>query len=424
MITKIGLYRDPRKKKTWVVRWFGESNSATDKKKRYSRSFKIKRDAEAFMAEQAAAFQKGRQRDKLEDITLESFCDDWLATKSPEIRHGSKKLYRASISRLLNYFGPDKLLLKVTPIDAARFIAELKPVRTDLKDQELSNWTRHRELRNCKTMFQSAVTWKLISKNPFKDAKAPKLIVTPWYYVKPKEYQKLSDAAPTLYYKVMYALGYTAGLRFGEMFSLMWHNIDFESGEVKIDNRPATPKIPPFLIKDYETRRIPLPKHTLDMLLCLHAEAPEGVPFVLLDEKRYKTVLAKWQKYQREKLEWENQDMVNNVRREFKRHLKWAEIKPIGTLSIHTLRKCSGKNWADHLPPNVTKELMGHSNIATTMKYYSQVDKDQRKKAAAVVDALISSANRKRSQTVTEAEQLNQSDAGMTPEANFDVKQR
>ncbi len=57
------------------------------------------------------------------------------------------------------------------------------------------------------------------------------------------------------------------------------------------------------------------------------------------------------------------------------------------------------------------------------MKYYSQVDKDQRKKAAAVVDALISSANKKRSQTETENKQLNQNDAGMTPKANFDVKQ-
>jgi integrase len=154
--------------------------------------------------------------------------------------------------------------------------------------------------------------------------------------------------------------------------------------------------------------RRPLDKRILTQL---HTEAPECIPFVLLNEKRYQTVLAKWQRYQREKREWTNQDMVNNVRREFKRHLKWAEIKPIGTLSIHTLRKCSGKNWADHLPPNVTKELMGHSNIATTMKYYSQVDKDQRKKAAAVVDALISRANRKRSQTGAEAKQLNQNDA-------------
>ena len=136
----------------------------------------------------------------------------------------------------------------------------------------------------------------------------------------------------------------------------------------------------------------------------------------------YQTVLAKWQKYQRKKREWQNQDMVNNVGREFKRHLKWAGIKPIGTLSIHTLRKCCGKSWADHLPPNVTKELMGHSNIATTMKYYNQVDKDQRKKAAAVVEDLIFKANTEPNQAKVEAGRQKQSDAKMTPEANLRVK--
>jgi integrase len=64
-------------------------------------------------------------------------------------------------------------------------------------------------------------------------------------------------------------------------------------------------------------------------------------------------------------------------------------------LSIHTLRKCAGKNWADVLPPHVVKELMGHSSIATTMKFYSQVDESQRTRAAAVVDGLISKAESK-----------------------------
>jgi integrase len=114
--------------------------------------------------------------------------------------------------------------------------------------------------------------------------------------------------------------------------------------------------------------------------------------------------------------------MVNNVGREFKRHLKWAGIKPVGTLSIHTLRKCCGKNGADHLPPNVTKELMGHSNIATTMKYYNQVDKDQRKKAAAVVETLVSEANTEQNQADVKVDRQKQSDAKMTPETNLGVK--
>ena len=102
--------------------------------------------------------------------------------------------------------------------------------------------------------------------------------------------------------------------------------------------------------------------------------------------------------------------------------MKWAEIKPIGTLSIHTLWKCCGKNWADHLPPNVTKELMGHSNIATTMKYYNQVDKDQRKKAAAVVNALVSKAKTEHDEDTAETVRENQSDAEMTPESNLRAK--
>ena len=64
MIVKIGLYHDPRKKRPWVVRWFGEYDPKTGKEKRYSKSFKLKRDAEAFQAEQSMAFKEGQQRDK------------------------------------------------------------------------------------------------------------------------------------------------------------------------------------------------------------------------------------------------------------------------------------------------------------------------------------------------------------------------
>jgi integrase len=200
------------------------------------------------------------------------------------------------------------------------------------------------------------------------------------------------------------------------MFSLTWNNIDFETGDVIVENRPATKKMPPFFVKDHEARVIPLPKHTLDILAELQTAAEEGVPFILLNRKRYETVLSKWQTFQHQGRPWKNTDMVCNCGREFKRHLKWADIKPNGTLSIHTLRKCCGKNWADHLPPNVVRELMGHSNIATTMKFSSKVDKDHRIKAAAVMDALISNAT----EPDTDEDSLKESDARMTPEANLD----
>ena len=79
------------------------------------------------------------------------------------------------------------------------------------------------------------------------------------------------------------------------------------------------------------------------------------------------------------------------VGRNFKSHVRRAGIVTVGKFSVHTLRKCCGQNWADYLPMNVVKELMGHINISTTAKFYNTVDRDHEKKAARVVQKLLDS---------------------------------
>jgi integrase len=255
-------------------------------------------------------------------------------------------------------------------------------------------------------MFETAVTWELIPRNPFKGVRAPKCGKPKWYYLTPEEYRKLLQVAPTLRWKAIYALAYTAGPRFGELFSLTWDDIDFEEGELGIENRSATLTMPPFEIKDYEARTIPLTKDTLHILADLrtHNEiCGDKSPFVVLDERRYKLVVEKWQKYQRQGRPWENQDMVNNINRELRRHLRWAKIKPLGSLSIHTLRKCAGKNWAKvNKDPAVTQKLMGHKDIKTTMEFYDQVTAEARAEAAAAIGKL-----------------LQETDARLTPDGDF-----
>jgi integrase len=385
-------------------------------------------------------FRKGHKRDKPEEITVDAFCQDWLRAKAPNIRPGTQTLYEDSIRRLCCYFGPDMTLSRIGPAQAAKFIAEMKPIEKTVdkkpsditkkkkkeprKKEKLSDASRIKELRNYICIFNDAVEWEILHKNPFAKIAKPKAVATPWYYLKPENYRLLLNAAPDLHYKVTYALGYTTGLRFGEMFSLMWHNIDFESGNVIVENRYATEKHPPFFVKDYETRRVPLPKHTLDLLAQLQAESAEGIPYILLKKHQYETMLTKWKHYQKIDKEWRNQDMVNNTVRELKRHLKWAGIKPIGTFSLHTLRKCCGKNWASHLPANVVKELMGHSSISTTMKYYNQVDDEQRTRAAQVVDKLVNPDELPFvSSQPDESSNLEKSDAQMTPEASIGQKE-
>jgi len=409
MITKIGLYRDPRKKKPWVIRWFGEYDPSTGKQKRYSKSFRLRKEAEEFQSEQAMAFKEGHQRDRPENITLRDYCKDWLTAKKVEFRPETILLYNNTIVRLINYFGANCLLSRISRRATAKFIVEQK--RLDGKDEELSNWARHRVLRNCKTMFQDAVIWELIAQNPFTYVKAPKCITRPWHYLQPEEFKRLLNASSgkhvvRLRHKALYALAYCCGLRYGEIVNLTWKDVNFVNHEIKIDNRSATTIFPPFFVKDAESRAVPIPKHCLEILIDLkvYNDATDQTPYVVLNDSQYQTVLVKWKRFVKQGRPWRNRDMQNNSLTTFKRHIKWTGIQPKGTLSIHTLRKSCIQNWANNITnPEVVRVLAGHSDLQTTMKYYAQADSEQMEKAAATIDAL-----------------LRETDARMTPNTNFD----
>lgn len=407
MITKIGLYRDPRKKKPWVIRWYGEYDPASGKQRRYSKSFRLKAEAEEFQATKRQELGQGTPRDKAPDVTLSGFCKDWLSARKPELRPASQDLYAQTIKRLKDYFGKDTLLKDITAKKAAVFISEQKSRAIGHQGKELSDWSREQIKRHCKTIFETAVQWGLLAASPFKSLRLKKPGTKRWHRVAVQEYHGLLEAAPTLRWKIFYALAYTSGARMAELFSLTWSDIDFENGRLVIANREGTADIPPFQIKDHEARRIPLPTHTIDLLTEWQTKAPEGVPYILLTKERYERVKAKWQLLRKEGKPWRNRYMVNNVLRDFKKHFKRAGIKPIAKLTIHTLRKSCGQNWADHLPMNVVKELMGHSKVETTLEFYNQVDSDHEAKAANVIQKLIENADSR--------DESNKTDARLTP---------
>jgi integrase len=391
MTEKIGVYRDKRNKsRPWIVRWYGASDENTGKRRRYCETFRTKAGAEDFKASKMGEFKQGQRRGRREQVLLKAFCADWLKIRSRELRPETVKLYKQTIARLLSYFGQRAVLSQVSPRSAAKFVGGLE--RMDAKDGELSNWTRHRTLRQCKTMFDSAVEWDLIASNPFKKIKSPKCVPTDWHYLSPDQYCKLLNVAPTLRRRAFYALAYTTGLRKGELVNLRWENVDFGAGEVKVRNQAAAGKFPPFSVKDYEARTIPLPEHTLEILRDLQAynEITDQTLYVLLDERQLKTAVAKWWQYRQEGRDWRNEDMVNNTGRDFKRHLERAGITAEDSLSIHTLRKACILNWANNINNmEVVRVLAGHSSLTTTMKYYSQITADQRAKAAAAIDELL-----------------------------------
>jgi len=89
-----------------------------------------------------------------------------------------------------------------------------------------------------------------------------------------------------------------------------------------------------------------------------------------------------------------NDFLENNVLTTIRRHAKWAGLKLDGQLTMHAFRKSCGQNWADHLPMNVVKELMGHADISTTAEFYSTVSEEHEAHAQWVTQAITLGASR------------------------------
>ena len=211
--TKVGIFHDPRKRQPWVVRWFGETEPAAEKQRRYSKAFRLKRDAEGFRAAKQAEFDKGAQRDRPPEITVAAFCRKYSDRRNHEWAEKTRLQVAAFCKRLADCFGPDTPLRLINSSRAATFWAQARRLDVGERELELSKSSRNGLLRYAKTMFRYAVEWGDLATNPFSGTKlirVGKRNRRQWHYIQPAEYRALLKAAPTLRWKVFYALAYTS----------------------------------------------------------------------------------------------------------------------------------------------------------------------------------------------------------------------
>jgi len=415
MTTKVSIFRDKRKKRPWIVRWFGWPDPVTGEQRRYSKSFRLKSEAESFRADKMAEFKEGNSRDPIRETTLGEFCRDWMEVNRSDLGPETVRLYENTVQRLLAHFPSDMPIMQITRADTQKFVARL--ARFGGSKKPLAKATKLRTLRQCRTLFDDACEWDYLKVNPFKpknprrrDRQRAKLKSAGrrWYYLTPAEYLKLLQAAPSLRWRCLYAVAYTAGLRRAELANLQWADIDFEARQLHVRPREENSALPPFRIKDDEPRTVPVPKHTLDLLVEFrekkHEQGSRMVlnPFALLSDREYEGIQRRWKQCQERKTPWTSRHYVNNWLTNFRRHVKKAEIQPEGRLALHDLRKACIQNWADCLPPKATQEFAGHADAKTTMEYYNQTTAEHTRQAADKID-----------------EMLRKSDAQLTPKAKF-----
>lgn len=369
--SSITHYKD--RKSPWIVRWYDPIDPMTGDQKRRFKAFRTKWEAEDFKAEQTQKLKAGEIPSRPSEITLDQLSHEFIKNWNPSASLSTIDLYKQTLERLKEYYGRQHRIRTITPRDADAFLAAQKHYKHK-RTKKLSVYTKLQIVRMCKCIFTTAEKWHWIRESPFKHAKLPKPSTKRWHRMTVPEYRKLLKVAPNLRWQCLYALAYTGGARIGELHNLTWHDIDFKTGRMNIENRDGTDTMAPFVVKTKEARYVQLPADTIRILKEYKKQAPIGVPYILFTRQRYDNVMAKWRKCQKTGDTWDPKLMTNNIRREFLIHVKRAELKFNGSFSIHTFRKCCAQNWADHLPPNVVKFYMGHSTIETTNRFYSIVD--------------------------------------------------
>jgi integrase len=88
--------------------------------------------------------------------------------------------------------------------------------------------------------------------------------------------------------------------------------------------------------------------------------------------------------------QWQNRYMMSHALKQFKRYCKKAGIETDKKLNLHCLRKGYGTNLVNiGTPANTLQELMGHSSVITSMKFYVNSIDENKKKAVEGLDRLM-----------------------------------
>ena len=252
-----------------------------------------------------------------------------------------------------------------------------------------SKATIRKTIVTLKAAWNRAIKRGIVVSNPFAAEKLAKVQSRQKRIFTAEEIDAMCDAG-SAWWAALLRLGFTTGLRLGEMLSLTWADVDEDGMQVTVSAKRAGADRLEWSAKSHTERRVPLCPDTATALLPLKLRGG-GSPYLFIDRQRLDRLLTcqKTRKLVRAS-HW-----INNLPRDFgvlqsaahrllakrrKAEVEWTH----GTL--HDLRRSYGTHMAKVVSMNDLRRLMGHASITTTADFYLGVSDD----LAAKVNAAFS----------------------------------
>jgi integrase len=324
-----------------------------------------------------------------ERLTLATYLADWLRTKQTKL--GSPRTYDRYEELVRLHIVPRigrRPLARLTWEDVERLQADMLAERRDDGRPRYSPSTVQR-VRTClHGALKDAVRKDLLARNPCELVAAPASPRREMKTWSPEQARTFLAAAADDRLYALFVLALSTGMRQGELFGLRWSDVDLEHAELHI------------AVARQKSR-----SQGLNVLAAPKTESGRRtVPLITVDGMNAVAVLKAHKAAQRiERFtvgpEWHDFDLVccssvgtpldpSNVDRHVYAPIVTRARLPL--IRFHDLRHTAATNLlAAGVPVEVVSRMLGHADVATTLRYYRHVRPTELRRAADVMGQLL-----------------------------------
>jgi integrase len=305
-------------------------------------------------------------------FTVAAYLRHWLETAArPAIREATHRLYADLIRLHINTRIGGVALTKLTPAHVQELLVEMEHAGSSARLRQMVHGVLHKALKQ-------ALLWNLVPRNVGEAVVRPRV---PEYVAKTltkEQCETLLQAAKGERLEALYVLAITTGLREGELFGLVWPNVNLKDSWLQVTHQLANHTGHPSLteLKTASSRRkIILPAVSVASLREHRQRALVGGTYYNAMELAFTDTNGKPLR------------KSNFLRRTFYPFLKRAGLPRI---RFHDLRHTAATlrlQQGDH--PKVVQELLGHSRVSVTLDTYSHVMPSLQEESAAKIDRLL-----------------------------------
>ena len=317
------------------------------------------------------------------DITLEQYSELFLK------RYCQNNMslvtisgYQDSLKRIIPIIGKEKLN-KITPLMLDNMYAQLK---TGVTNKTLGYHSMYAFYKLINVMFNQAIKWEILDRNPNLKATKPKKEKKERRYYDLEQVSKLLSCLEneSIKYKILITLALDSGARRSEICALRWNDIDFNTNILRIDN---SLKVVKGVLDEKETktlsskREIMLSNATMEVL------------------REYK----EWQDNYIKELgkNWKGTDRVFTSKEGKYMHpdtcdkiiTKIVRKYNLPPITFHGLRHTSASILIHKgINPKAVSQRLGHSSTDVTMEIYSHTFDITKKESANAFDEILKGA--------------------------------